>query len=129
MSDHASQPPTILVVEDDAQVRQMIVRFLVEEGSYRVMEAADGVEALALLRADLAIDLVVTDITMPNMGGLRLATHATLIARPPVILFMTGYDQNPANVPGILLTKPFRQPTLLAEVRRLLATTTPSDHP
>jgi CheY-like chemotaxis protein len=127
MSDQPLQSPTILVVEDVAVVRQMLVRALLEEGGYRVMQAGDGVEALAIRKADPTIDLVVTDIAMPNLGGLGLAAHVTLIARPPVFLFITGYDQNPSEVPGVLLTKPFAPPILLAEVRRLLATTAPSD--
>jgi CheY-like chemotaxis protein len=102
----------------------MIVRGLVEEG-YRVVEAGDGVQALALFDGGRSLDLVITDIAMPNMGGLQLAQRLTLIAPAPLFLFISGYDQNPAEVPGTLLAKPFAPETLLAEVRRLLSQTTP----
>jgi CheY-like chemotaxis protein len=125
----ANQPPqstTILVVEDREDVRQMIVRGLVQEG-YRVVEAGDGVQALALLDGGLSIDLVITDIAMPNMGGLQLTQHLTLIAPAPLFLFISGYDQNPAEIPGTLLARPFAPETLLAEVRRLLSLAAPPD--
>jgi CheY-like chemotaxis protein len=124
MSDQPSQSTTILVVEDEDEVRQIIVRGLEEQG-YRVVEARDGVQALALLTSDPRIDLVITDIGMPNMGGLTLARRATLVARPPVLLFISGYDHNPADIPGALLAKPFAPDTLVAEVRRLLSKGTP----
>ena len=124
MLDQPSQSTTILVVEDEDNVRQMIVRGLEEQG-YRVVEARDGVQALALLTRDPSIDLVITDMGMPNMGGLTLARRAILVARPPVLLFISGYDQNPAEIPGALLAKPFTPDTLVAEVRRLLSKGTP----
>jgi CheY-like chemotaxis protein len=124
MSDQPPQSATILVVEDHDESRQIIVRSLVEEG-YQVVEARDGVQALSLLTSDRGIDLVITDIGMPNMGGLQLAKRLTLVARPPVLLFISGYDQNPAEVPGALLAKPFDPDRLVAEVRRLLWKGTP----
>jgi CheY-like chemotaxis protein len=126
MADLPPQSTTILVVEDRDDVRQMIVRSLVEEG-YRVVEAGDGVQAIALLTNDRRIDLVITDIRMPNMGGLQLAKRLTVVVPAPAFLFITGYDQNPAEVPGALLAKPFAPDTLLAEVRRLLSLATPPD--
>ena len=64
---------------------------------------------------------------MPNMGGLTLARRLTLVARPPVLLFISGYEQTPAEIPGALLAKPFEPDTLLAEVRRLLSLAAPPD--
>ena len=49
-----------------------------------------------------------------------MARRAPLVARPPVLLFISGYDQNPAEIPGALLVKPFGPDTLLDEVRRCL---------
>jgi CheY-like chemotaxis protein len=126
MSDQPPDSTTILVVEDQDDVREMIVRSLVQEG-YRVVAAADGVQALALLTSERGIDLVITDIGLPNMGGLQLAKRLTLVARPPVLLFISGYEQNPAEIPGALLAKPFDPDTLLAEVRRLLSLAAPPD--
>ena len=119
MSDQPPDSTSILVVEDQDEVREMIVRSLVQEG-YRVVQARDGVQALALLGSDPRTDLVITDMGMPNMGGLTLARRAALVARPPVLLFISGYDQNPAEIPGALLVKPFGPDMLLDEVRRCL---------
>ena len=66
MSDQPPNSTTILVVEDQDEVREMIVRSLVQEG-YRVVQARDGVQALALLGSDPRIDLIITDMGMPNM--------------------------------------------------------------
>jgi CheY-like chemotaxis protein len=125
MSDQPSQSTSILVVEDQDEVRHMIARSLEAEG-YRTVEARDGVQALALIR-NQRIDLVITDIGMPQMGGLTLAKRLTLVARPPILLFISGYEQNPGEVPGALLAKPFDPDTLLAEVRRLLSERPPQD--
>ena len=128
MSDQPPQSATILVVEDQDAVRQMIVRSLVEQ-EYRVVEAGDGVQALVLLASDLRIDMVITDIGMPNMGGLQLVERLTLTDRTPVFLFISGYDQNRSEIPGALLEKPFDPDRLVAEVRRLLSKGTPPDQP
>jgi CheY-like chemotaxis protein len=126
MLDHPPRSATILVVDDLEAVRQMAVRSLVEQG-YRVVQAGDGVEALALFDGGLRVDLVVADIGMPKMGGLQLAKHLTLVAPAPVFLFISGYDQDPVEIPGALLAKPFAPDTLVAEVRRLLSQTTQPD--
>jgi two-component system, cell cycle sensor histidine kinase and response regulator CckA len=113
-------PKTILVVEDQDVVRAMVTRSLLEEG-YRVIEASDGEQALAaVLAAGVKIDMLVTDIVMPKLDGLQLAQHLTLEERAPVLLFITGYDQDLSKVPGPLLRKPFGPSELVAEVRRLL---------
>jgi two-component system, cell cycle sensor histidine kinase and response regulator CckA len=120
MTDQPPQSKTILVVEDEHLVRTMITRGLREEG-YHVLEASDGVLALAVvLVAAAKIDLLVTDIIMPNLGGLQLAERLILAGHPPILLFITGYDQDRSKIPGPLLEKPFGAHTLVAEVRRLL---------
>src|SRR5262245_53395121 len=120
MPHQPPQPRTILVVEDHDVVRQAIVRGLRDAG-YRVVEASDGQLALSVLASGLGIDLLVTDIAMPNMGGLELAEVVKYIRPHPILLFISGYDFEPSVVPGRLLRKPFRPSELVAEVGRLLA--------
>jgi signal transduction histidine kinase/CheY-like chemotaxis protein len=85
---------TILVVEDEADVRSYLVETL-QDLNYRVHEAADGATALALLdSAPFQIDLLLTDIVMPGINGRQLADE--LHHRQPNlrVLFMTGYSRN-----------------------------------
>jgi CheY-like chemotaxis protein len=64
---------TILVAEDAAPIRKMVCAMLAQSG-YRTLEAADGSEALDLLQAaPKAIDLLLTDVIMPHVGGIELA--------------------------------------------------------
>jgi two-component system, cell cycle sensor histidine kinase and response regulator CckA len=127
MTDQAPQSITILVVEDEDGVRAMIARALREAG-YHVLEASDGVQALAVLLAARAkIDLLVTDIVMPNMGGLQLAERLTVDGKRPLFLFITGYDQDWSKVAGSGLDKPFGPRHIVTEVRRLLSQVAPPD--
>jgi two-component system, cell cycle sensor histidine kinase and response regulator CckA len=113
--------PTILVVDDMEAVRHLARRVL-EAGGYRVYEAGDGVEALACLARDGQVDLVVTDLRMPNMDGWELATH--LSARSPrvPVLFMSGYDEHlgSQSLLGPVLAKPFTSEQLYERIRGLL---------
>jgi len=121
MTDQPSGSKTILVVDDQNDVRLMITRSLREAG-YRVLEAGDGEHALALVLASGAkIDLLVTDIVMPNMGGLQLAERLTLDGQHPIFLFITGWNQDWSKVPGTGMDKPFAPEELVTEVRRLLS--------
>jgi CheY-like chemotaxis protein len=117
---------TILLVEDEPGVRRLVRRMLVERG-YRVLEAACGEEALAVYEQQRApVDLVLTDIVMPSMGGNELA--ALLLARRPSlsVLFMTGYSEEAINDRGMashavpVLKKPFLAEALDRKVRELL---------
>jgi two-component system, cell cycle sensor histidine kinase and response regulator CckA len=69
---------------------------------------------------------VVTDITMPHMGGVQLAERLSLAGQPAIVLFITGGDHDPALLPGPLLLKPFGPEALVEEVRRLLTEATNS---
>lgn len=120
MPQQTLPPRTILLVEDHDDVRQGLVRALRDDG-YQVIEARDGELALSVLATGLRIDLVVTDIVMPNMGGLELAAILDAMREPPHRLFMSAYALQPSLVPGRLLRKPFLPGELVAEVRRLLA--------
>ncbi len=85
---------TVLVVEDEADVRAYLAETL-QELNYRVREAPDGAAALALLDADpFPIDLLLTDIVMPGMNGRQLADELQKRQPSLKVLFMTGYSRN-----------------------------------
>jgi CheY-like chemotaxis protein len=117
---------TLLFVEDEPLVRELTVKFLNRSG-FTVFEAADGVEALELSRRhEGVIDLLVTDVVMPRMGGRELAL-ALLAERPRLrVLFISGYTDDAGDLrevagdAGDFLQKPFRPEVLVARVRGLL---------
>jgi len=116
---------TVLVVEDEAAVRNTAVRALRDAG-YRVLVAASGKEALVLASGPNPPDLLLTDVVMPGMDGRAVAEE--LQRRHPSlrVLYMSGYTQDAIVQRGILigsvqfLQKPFTPSTLLASVRRTL---------
>lgn len=117
---------TILVVEDDRDVREHSVAVLRELG-YRVLEAPDGATALKLLDRHPEVDLLFTDVVLPGLNGRELA-EAAQARRPRLrVLFTTGYARS-AIVrsgrlePGVeILNKPFSYAALAAKVREVLA--------
>jgi PAS domain S-box-containing protein len=130
-SERESAPPpqatggveAILVVDDDAYVRQSIARALVAAG-YEVEEAADGTEALKRLAAR-HFELLLTDVVMPIMDGRMLAERAREQQPTLRVLFASGYLDDAAREgldgPGLdLIEKPFGPGSLLREVRRVL---------
>jgi DNA-binding NtrC family response regulator len=115
------RPPTVLVVEDEPHVREL-VRAVLAQGGYAVVAASNAEEALDLYRADPArIDLVLSDVLMPGRSGAELATQLRDITpHVPVILMsgLTGGRVDPAILPPDikLLEKPFKLDGLLAAV-------------
>jgi two-component system, cell cycle sensor histidine kinase and response regulator CckA len=117
---------TILLVEDEAQIREVLKRSLSLKG-YTVYEASQGAAALELFKKfGSSIDLIITDMIMPQMGGKEL-TLAIRRERPDArILFMSGYTDQHTMKNGLLtdrsffLQKPFNISDLLAKVRDLL---------
>ncbi len=118
---------TILVVEDEAAVRELACEFL-RSGGYRVLEANEGAEALQIVaRYKDEIHLLVTDVVMPRMSGIALADK--LRERRPAlrVIYVTGYaeysgeNKEAIQPDGNVLQKPFSQPVLLARVREALA--------
>jgi PAS domain S-box-containing protein len=114
---------TILVVEDEPMVRALNVRTLRTAG-YRVLEAANGVDALSVARAfEGEIALLVTDVIMPQMSGKRLAAELSTERPGTSVLYVSGYTDNSIVHHGVLdagidfLSKPFTPQTLLARVR------------
>ena len=122
----APPPATILVAEDEPTLRSMIRRTLVRSG-HTVLVAADGEVALAVARAhSRTIDLFVTDVVMPNLGGAE-AARLLALERPELgILFMSGYSWGESLPPSdptkaiAYLQKPFDTKTLEARVAELL---------
>ena len=114
----------VLVVEDEALVRMLVVQTL-EEAGFAVREAAEAQGALEVLRTDDAIRLMITDVGLPGLNGRRLADVARA-QRPDVkVLFMTGYADSSLleNVlpEGFgLITKPFDLDDLTARAQALL---------
>lgn len=118
---------TILVVEDDDEVREVAVAMLTELG-YRVVKARDAASALVIVDSGIPIDLIFTDVMMP--GTLRspdLARKAKDRLPSVAVLFTSGYTQN-AIVhggrldPGVeLLAKPYRREALARKIRHVLA--------
>jgi signal transduction histidine kinase len=117
---------TVLLVEDDQAVC-MVTRRVLERAGYHVLAAQNGVEALEIVeRLGNALDVVVSDVTMPGMGGLELGVE--LRRRQPAarMLYLSGYTENlaafqtPLDPRSDFLSKPFTASALLGHVRRLL---------
>ncbi|MEW6750399.1 MAG: PAS domain-containing protein [Candidatus Latescibacterota bacterium] len=115
---------TVLVVEDDQHVRELVARVLQSCG-YTVLEGQDGAEALQVLsRCQGTVHLLVTDVVMPGMTGIELAERVRR-SRPQIrILYMSGYSEHAALSPDVrsmpLIQKPFAPDALTRQVRRAL---------
>lgn len=116
--------PSILVVEDDAAMRELLVKVLRQNG-FAVAEASDGREAVGLL-ASRTFDLLLSDIRMSPMDGLGLASQAKELSPATMVLLMTAYGEEngarEARAAGAdgYMSKPFAMGNLLATVRALL---------
>ncbi|MEO7998399.1 MAG: ATP-binding protein [Gemmatimonadaceae bacterium] len=117
---------TVLLVEDERGVRELALRVLNRAG-YRVLVASDGVEALAIWEDNPAqIDVVVTDVVMPRLGGSELVTRLRGERIDVPVLFMSGYARNaaigdaPADRRTRFLQKPFTVPALQHAVSELV---------
>ena len=117
---------TILVVEDDDEVRAVTLDLLKRHG-YNVYEAASGEEALQLCATDnVAIDLVVSDTIMPVMNGPELAKRLREIRPGLKTVFISGYTDTALSRSGViedeivLIPKPFSAATLTQGIRKVL---------
>ncbi len=117
---------TILVVEDEAMVRGLAVRCLTDQG-YRVVEARTSGEALAYVEANpSSVDLVLSDVVMPVMGGRELSQRLARLAPVLPVLFMSGYTGEDVVQRGLLAAgapfeqKPFSPESLARKVREML---------
>jgi two-component system cell cycle sensor histidine kinase/response regulator CckA len=118
---------TVMLVEDEAQVRDLTQRMLKQLG-YSVLTAAKGDEALEISSNHAGeIALLVTDVVMPNMSGKQVA-DALVLTRPGLkVLFLSGYTDNTVGNHGVLdsnvnfLAKPFSRETLARKIREILS--------
>jgi two-component system, cell cycle sensor histidine kinase and response regulator CckA len=121
----ASGRETVLLAEDEPQVRRLIYTVL-EQAGYTVLVAEDGQHALRVAQQTLHIDLLMSDVRMPHLGGVELARRLRKIWPELKVLLMSGYpDIDAANardsgVGDPLFAKPFGTNELLARVRSAL---------
>lgn len=117
----AHDRPTVLIVEDEDLIREVVVSEFTEAG-YHVVEAADDTAALAALDGDQPIDLLFTDIRLPGkLDGWGIARHARH-ARPNLpVFYATGFSaDDPQIVPGgLFFRKPYLPTTIVAAARAL----------
>jgi two-component system cell cycle sensor histidine kinase/response regulator CckA len=111
--DSSGGDELVLVVEDEDELRRLAVRELEERG-YLVLAAANGVEAMAVAHSlERPIDLLVTDVVMPEMNGVELAGSLVELWPSVAVLFMSGHldegalDRHPLDPDADLLPKPF----------------------
>nr|WP_225920058.1 PAS domain-containing sensor histidine kinase [Pseudomonas vanderleydeniana] len=133
---HASPPTqqalageTVLVVDDEPQVRMLEVDLLQERG-YKVLEASDGATGLKILQSPIRIDLLVSDVGLPGgMNGRQLAELARQTRPGLKVLFVTGYAEHSVIgdgnlAPGMhVMTKPFAIDDLANRVREVISNT------
>jgi PAS domain S-box-containing protein len=117
---------TVMLVEDDAAVRMLVLDLLKELG-YRAHEAEDAKGALPVLESDLRVDLLVTDVGLPGMNGRQLAEIARQHRPELKVLFMTGYAEIAAERQGFLeegmdmVAKPFSIDLLANKIRTMIS--------
>jgi CheY-like chemotaxis protein len=111
--------PTVLVVEDEDLIRELVLEELVDAG-YTVVEAQHADHAITILEARQDIQLVFTDIDMPkgSMDGLKLAA-AVRDRWPPVHIIVTSGKAQPLTIPAnaLFIPKPYLIPALLLAIR------------
>ncbi|MBI4509109.1 MAG: response regulator [Deltaproteobacteria bacterium] len=122
------QAPTALVVEDSPTMRQLIVFALKRIKNISIVEADDGVDALKKLATGMKPDIILTDINMPIMDGLKLVARVRgdeHLKRIPIIIISTEGGQEDrqralALGANAYITKPIQAPQVIAKVKELL---------
>jgi CheY-like chemotaxis protein/anti-sigma regulatory factor (Ser/Thr protein kinase) len=125
--EHRVRAISVLVVEDEDPLRRLVERILVREG-YQVTVARHGADALQIAATmDHPVELLITDLVMPELGGRYVAEALRAINPALPVLFISGYDPDPVVMTAShqgntsFLAKPFTGKALLDEVRRLAA--------
>ena len=126
MTAEAVSPLSIMIVDDEAPARRRL-RELLEDAAPElankvVAEAADGIQAIAALETLAAVDVVLVDIRMPNMDGIKFARHLGQLAQPPAVIFVTAYDSYAVEAFELnaidYLLKPVRLQRLVAALQK-----------
>ncbi len=122
----ADRGDTVLVVDDEASLRMLIVEVMQGLG-YATLEAGDGADALRILESNQRIDLLLTDVGLPGgMNGRQVADAARTLRTGLKVLFITGYAENAVLshghlAPGMhVMTKPFEMDALAKRVKTLI---------
>ena len=117
---------TVLVVEDEEMVRLLALTILTAKG-YKVLEASGGIQAISIAEScRTTIDLLITDVVMPELSGLEVVQHIAKLHPETKVLYMTGYTDSDLSEIGLqrsavsLLTKPFTPRSLLKAAREVL---------
>lgn len=117
---------TVLVVDDEEDIREAVRRILSRHG-YEVKVAAEPAEALAVCQDQGPLDLLLTDVLMPQLSGRALAEQVSAVRSGLPVLYISGYPRDVAVGEGLvpqekpMLEKPFTRDTLLAAVSDALA--------
>jgi PAS domain S-box-containing protein len=123
--ERAQAGETVLVIDDEPIVRMLVVDVLQELG-YAAIEASDGPEGLKVLRSDARVDLLITDVGLPNgLNGRQVADAARQLRPDLRVLFVTGYAENAVLSHGHLdpgmevVTKPFDLAVLASRIKAM----------
>jgi two-component system, cell cycle sensor histidine kinase and response regulator CckA len=125
MSDSSSQK-TILVVDDEPEIRKLVSAMLTRNG-YKVVSADTGENAIRLFRSQPEIHLLLTDVVAPGMSGPMIADQIAALSPAVKVLFMSGYDSTQVVQRYVvekgysLLIKPFTMEQLERKVKLVLA--------
>ena len=121
----ADKPPLIVLVVDDEEGIRMLERRVLEAGGYTVIEAANGLEAIALLATGTHADLLLADLDMPELGGDEMVSRVRTTRPDLKVLYVTGHidrlmDARPLWEGEAFLDKPFTTAGLTEAVALLL---------
>lgn len=129
-----TEQPLVLVVDDEAPIRQMETRIL-QAGGYRVMEAPGGLEAIALLGQGLVPDLLIADLDMPELSGEDMVRRIHAVRPNQKVLYVTANIDRLLDARSLMwageafLDKPFSAKGLLEAVSLLLTGTVSGKSP
>jgi len=113
----------VLIVDDDPDVLEITCRYLREFESYEVLSASGPIRALEIIKSKPSIDLVISDVVMPEMQGPELLHKITQISPGTASMLISGFVSDPENLPRSVpfLQKPFTLAELHSKVEEVLA--------